>query len=189
MKYNLEIGDVVDIRVALLFQLERFLTTKLQENPDTDYRAKTIAWGRESFSMDEAGEIIISFIEPPKPAEVNDTSKREIQVYEYQLFIQGMINDDSNRPTLPAYMLVSEIKRLLFNVIHENSGDTSNILNLGPKMQSRRGNRNNIFELKIGAETVRGPGEHSRFTYFWLPVVFSLAVDLKSPRVTIQNPL
>lgn len=191
MNTDLKVGDTVAFKAAILFGLQEYVKAQLAENPDPTFHVATIEWGREAFSQEEADNILISFIEPPKPAEVDSSpTNSDVRKYQWPVFIQGIIPDSFDKPTLPAYELSAEIKRILFSLVERNSGQAvSNILNLGPNAQKGRGDRNNVYELQIGSETVRGPGDHSRYTFFWLPIAFSIVEDLKSPRTVIQNPL
>lgn len=191
MKKTLEIGDVVALKPAVLFGLETYIKARLDANIDADFHVGTIEWGRESFGDDEARRTIISFIEPPKPVEIATAPQNSaVRTYQWTIFIQGMLVDNLKIPTYPAYELVAEIKMILNDLVETNSGSAvNNILNLGPTAQRERGNRNNLHNIHIGAETVRGPGDHSRYAYFWLPVHLSIAEDIKNPRTTIQNPL
>ncbi len=192
MKKKLKIGDRSSIRSATLFGLETYLRKHLNDNPDDNFHVKTFAWGREGFGQDEGLGKVISFIEPPKPVDIpkfpDDSNVRQ---YEWVIYIQGMLPDNSEIPTYPSYEMVNEIKRILYSLIEANTGmnAVNNILNLGPKAQRDRGMTCNVFELKIGAETVRGPGEHSAFAFFWLPIHIGIVEDLKNPWVQIQDPL
>lgn len=191
MKQTIEIGDSVSLKVAILFGMETFLKSRLAANIDADFHVGTIDWGRESFSQDEAEGTLLSFIEPPKPVDIPEAPRNsKVRTYEWTIFIQGMMVDNLSRPTYPSYELVAEIKKHLFELVELNSGQAiSNILNLGPTAQKQRGNFNNVSDLVIGGETVRGPGDHSRFAFFWLPIHFTITEDMKSPRTVIQNPL
>lgn len=191
MLKQLKVGDSATLKAAALFSLETWIRSKMNANPDPDFHIGTIEWGRESYGQDEAQNTIISFIEPPKPVEIDAAPQNSpVRAYSWTIFVQGIITDSLTKPTLPAYELVAEIKKHIYELVEINSGPAiSNILKLGPTAQKKLGNRNNISDLHVGAETVRGPGDHSRFTFFWLPVHFTITEDLKSPRVIIQNPL
>lgn len=193
MLKKLNIGDEVALKPAILFGLETYIKAKMGENPDPEFHVGTVEWGRESFSDKEAQGTIISFIEPPKPVEIAVAPKNSaVRNYPWTVFIQGILKDSLGQPTFPAYELVAELKRVMFSLIPVNDANgraVDNILNLGPSAQRQRNNNNNVHDLAIGAETVRGPGDQSRYTFFWLPVHFSITEDLKSPRVIIQNPL
>lgn len=191
MLKKIKVGDTVAFKPAILFGLETFIREKMNANSDPDFHIGTIEWGREGFGEDEAQKTVISFIEPPKPVEIAEAPQNSPVVqYPWTIFVQGILLDNLTVPTYPAYELVAEIKMHLQELREANSGQAvSNILNLGATAQRKRGNRNNIADLHIGAETVRGPGEHSRFTFFWLPIHFDLVEDRKSPRVVAQNPL
>lgn len=191
MKKKLAVGDIVAFKAAILFGLETYIKSKLNANVDPDFHVGTVDWGREGFGPDEAKETIISFIEPPKPVEIDaPPTNSPVRQYEWTIYIQGILVDNIKLPTYPAYELVAELKHVLNELVEANSGmAVNNILNLGPAAQKGRGDRNNIHRILIGAETVRGPGDHSRYTFFWLPVHFGIVEDLKNPRTAIQSPL
>lgn len=192
MKKKIQIGDTVSLRSAILFGLETYIRHHMNANLDADFHVGTVTWGREDFGQDEAENTIISFIEPPKPVEIERPPKNsEVRQYPWTIYIQGMLRDSFANPTYPAYEIVAEVKRILNSLIAANSGMNSvdNFLNLGPAAQRERGNRNNLYGMMIGSETVRGPGDHSRFTYFWLPLHLDLVEDLNNPRVLVQDPL
>lgn len=191
MRKTLAIGDEVTLKAAILFGLELYIGTHLNANSDTDFHVGTIEWGRESFGEDEARNTVISFIEPPKPVDIEDAPQNSaVRRYDWTIYIQGISRDNFQLPTYPSYELVAEIKRIIFELVEDNNGSkVNNILNLGPTAQKARDNKNNVYDIKIGSETVRGPGEHSRFAYFWLPLQLSIVEDLKNPRTLIQNPL
>lgn len=186
---TIKIGDTVALKSAILFGLETYLKAKLA---GTAFDPGLIEWGREGFGEDETKKRIVSFIEPPKPAEIPPApTNSQIRTYQWNVFLQGMLPDSLERPTFFAYEMCADIKSALSELVEMPKGAmaVSNILNLGPSAQKERGNRNNLSDMHIGAETVRGSGDHSRFTYFWLPVYLNITEDLKSPRVIVQNPL
>lgn len=188
-------GDKVAFKVAILFGLQEYLKHHLSQNADMMTYASNIAWGSETFGQDDADNGVISFIEPPKPVEIPAPPQDSyVQTYQWAVFMQGIMADDPyGQPTRPAYELAAELKRILYSLIPVDKRNgmsvVNNILNLGPKAQASRGFRCNVSELKIGSETVRGPGDHSAYTFFWLPVYFTITEDLENPRTTIQNPL
>lgn len=186
---TIEIGDSVTLKSAILFGLELHLKSRMV---GSQFDPGTIEWGREGFGDDEVRRRVISFIEPPKPVEIPPAPQNsQLRTYQWTIFIQGMLPDSLDRPTFFAYEMCADIKSALVELVETPRGATavSNILNLGPSAQKERNNRNNISNMQIGSETVRGSGEHSRFTYFWLPLYLNITEDLKSPRVITQNPL
>ena len=191
MKQFVEVGDNVALKVAVLYGLQTTIRDALNTNPDSAYHVGTISWGRESFGEDEVRQTIISFIEPPKPADITvDSEFNTVRTYDWTVYAQGIIANSFDTPLLPAYELVAEIKTILAAQFDERTGIAkNNIFNLGPAAQRARNNKNNVFRIRLGSETVRGPGDHSRYTFFWLPIQLGLVEDIKSPRVTVQNPL
>lgn len=122
---------------------------------------------------------MISILEPPIPLEVimgkADNTK---STGNWELLIQGFIDDDRENPSDPAYHLMGEVKRAL--VAEKERSRGMNIFGMGP--QGDLGpSENRVLDLLIGQGSVRPADEVSAKGYFWLTITLKLAENLRDP--------
>lgn len=88
---------------------------------------------------------------------------------EWELLIQGFLDDDTENPTDPAHALMAEVKQRL---VKERARDRQlNILGMGGK----------VTDLYFSPGVVRPPDEDSAKAYFWLRVTLVLVENLADP--------
>lgn len=125
--------------------------------------------GRVIFGDDDPLPML-SILEVPVPVEPNlSTSDNVVQNSDWELIIQGFVDDDFVDPTDPAHLLLADVKRRLALEKRRDHGD--DLFGFG----------NKVHELQIGAGVVRPPDETSAKAYFWLNIKLSIAEDLTTP--------
>lgn len=92
---------------------------------------------------------------------------------QWELMLQGWVNDDRENPTDPAHLLMADVKRCLAIERKKTDWDKpeQGIFGLG----------RNVTEMYIGAGVVRPPEEVSAKAYFWLTVTLDLVENLEDP--------
>lgn len=120
---------------------------------------------------------MLSVLEPPIAPEQLPQPKDGTQSNgEWDLLIQGFVEDDKDNPTDPAYTLLAEVKKQLAIVKMQpeadrlKTGESSHLLGI-----------KGVDKLEIGSGTVRPPDEVSAKAYFWLNVTLGIAEDLLLP--------
>lgn len=130
---------------------------------------------------------MVSLLEPPLPIDqlrspVTSTGSQG----EWDLLIQGWVEDDRENPTDPAHVLMADVKRRL--VVEKkrtipNSAGTPNPFGMG---QGQRVDGkfvgNCVKELIIGPGVVRPPEVGvSNKAYFWLAITLKIVEDIDRP--------
>lgn len=97
--------------------------------------------------------------------------------YDWNLLVQGFIDDDPENPTDPAYVLLADVKkRLAVEVVRNAPGThTRAPLGLPPK------GRNVVSSMSVGTGVVRPADDLSSKAYFWLSVVLRITEDAAFP--------
>jgi len=109
---------------------------------------------------------MLSMIEDPKQLEQDEAQPENTSGKgDWDLIIQGFIEDDPVHPTDPAYYLMADTKAVLHMVRAARGADgrTPDILGFGDKKPC-------ILAMYIGSGVIRPPDDLSAKTYFWLPV-------------------
>jgi hypothetical protein len=121
---------------------------------------------------------MISILEPPLPldqAPIPVTS--DSASFEWEIMIQGFVDDDPRNPTDPAYPLCADIKkRLVRERVRANErprNGCGGILDMGGR----------VMALGIGPGVVRPADEVSAKAYFWLGLTLQIAEDMAEPYV------
>jgi hypothetical protein len=110
---------------------------------------------------------MVSMIEDPRNLEQDMAPGRSPSSQgDWNLLIQGFLEDEVLHPTDPAYFLLADVKRALVRA----RAQKRNILGFGGKSPC-------IADIRLGAGVVRPPDEISAKTYFWLPVTLELVED------------
>ncbi len=125
--------------------------------------------GRTLFGDDDP-EVLLSILEAPIPVDqVGSPPDSTDSTGQWELLVQGFVQDDHINPTDPAHFLMAATKkRLAFEKSRNRDFD---ILGLG----------NHVTDLRFGAGVVRPPDEISSKAYFWLNVSLQIVEDLSKP--------
>lgn len=99
------------------------------------------------------------------------------QSYEFNLIVQGFVEDDKSNPTDDADILLSDVKMRLARERDRKdpTGKLPDPLGFGPRGANR------VEELSFGAGVVRPADEVSSKAYFWLGVTLKVIEDPLSP--------
>jgi hypothetical protein len=121
---------------------------------------------------------MVSILEPPLPQDqlpmpvTSDTAS-----FEWELVVQGFVDDDPRNPTDPAYPLCADVKkRLVQERTRANErprNGVGGILDMGGK----------VISLGVGPGVVRPADEVSSRAYFWLNITLQIAEDMAEPYV------
>ncbi len=160
------------------------LTEKLQAiTPAHGYHfdlTSAVFRGRTWFSDDDPLPMI-SLLEPPFAIDQNRTQADNTdRTGDWEILIQGWVEDDSANPTDPAYVLAAEVIKALADSKKEirTGTRTSDIFGLGAGFGDRD---NAITALDIGAPVVRPADDVSARACFYLLVTFKIAEDMSAP--------
>lgn len=124
---------------------------------------------------------MVSILEPPLPIEAllapqNATSANG----EWNLLIQGFVDDDREHPTDPAHVLMADVKRRL--VIEQKRTLALPRHGFNPFGLNDPDSRNRVESFKIGAGVVRPPEPQvSNKAYFWLTLTLKIVEDNGDP--------
>lgn len=117
---------------------------------------------------------LISILETPQP--IDQISSPEFSVAstgDWDLLVQGFMEDDPNHPTDPAYRLVADVMQALARqrkrMLPGNRGQ--DILGMGGL----------VDRIDIGSPVVRPADENSAVSYFWLRVTLHIVEDMEKP--------
>lgn len=122
---------------------------------------------------------MVSILEGAHPADMVaeppvNTATNE---HDWELLIQGFVNDDPTNPTDPAYPLLADVRRRLAIEAKRTSDGMPSILGFG----LRDGAKNSISKLHIGAGVVRPADDVSARAYFWLSIVIRVVDNAAYP--------
>lgn len=91
---------------------------------------------------------------------------------EWELVVQGFVEDDKFNPTDPAHRLLADVKkRLALEAKKYVPGEGYNMFGMAGK----------LTKLWIGPGVVRPPDEISSKAYFWLTIRLGLVEDMEIP--------
>lgn len=117
---------------------------------------------------------MISILENPIPVDqLGGPEGSALSTGNYELVVQGFLEDDKENPTDPAHVAMADVKRRLAlesKKAHWRAPEDG-IFGLGRLVMS----------LDIGAGVVRPPDAISAKAYFWLLVTFQIAEDMSDP--------
>lgn len=116
---------------------------------------------------------MLSILEPPLAPDTDPVPRdAAIAKGEWDLLIQGFVDDDKANPTDPAYKLMADVKQCLAKHKAANTGPGKyDLLGMGKK----------VDKITIGGGVVRPSDEISSKAYFWLVVTLEIAEDLDAP--------
>lgn len=129
--------------------------------------------GRDIFGFTDPLPMI-SILENPRPlGQSNAPGEGSGNAGDWEIMIQGFVQDDAENPTDPAHHLAAEVVVALARA----KGDRQNLLGLG---NGRTGSC--VTKMRIGAPVVRPADDAtSSVAFFFLLVTLSLAEDLENP--------
>lgn len=149
------------------------LTGVLQEiTPANDYRndlSKCVFRGRVTFGEQDPLPMICILETPLQPEQFGTPPDNPARHGQWDLTIQGFVDDDFENPTDPAHYLVADVIRRL--AVEKRRNIDFKLFDMGDV----------VTDIRIGVPVVRPPDELSAKAYFWLPVTLTIAEDLDKP--------
>jgi hypothetical protein len=119
---------------------------------------------------------MVAILERPDPADELAEPPRDSTTgtYDWNLIVQGFVQDDKDDPTDPAYIILADIRHRLAveRNRRDDSGRIPNPLGFGGRRKHNR-----IEELSFGPGVVRPADEVSAKAYFWLGVTLKTFED------------
>jgi hypothetical protein len=166
-------------RLEVLRRLTSLLETVTTTDPEVPNMAGRVHRGRIIFG-EETPVPFICIMEPPVPVEqIAPPHGSDSTSGDWDLLIQGFVDDDKVNPTDPAHVLASSARQVL--ATHRAINARKDILGFGE--------RNNVVEsITIGAPVVRNSDDISPTAYFWLPVTLKLVESLDDPLAYKELP-
>jgi len=137
--------------------------------------------GRMAFGDDGDGGgdplPMISVLEGVSPADENGDAPYDCTVgeYDWDLLIQGFVEDDKQNPTDPAYLLLADVRQRLAEERQRKSpNDPTSRFILGFE-------EDQITSLSFGFGVVRPADDVSAKAWFWLPVQLRIVDNASDP--------
>lgn len=139
--------------------------------------------GRKTFT-DDTDEVegdplpMVSVLEMPLALDqLPSPPESPIQGGDWDLLIQGFVEDDKDNPTDPAYRLAADvIRRLAFEKArHGRERKTTGFR--GEPLLGEQG----VTNIIIGSPVIRPPDEISAKAYFWLQITVQVVENLEDP--------
>lgn len=125
--------------------------------------------GRVWFGEDDPLPMICILETPLQPEDIPSAPDNPQRQQDYELTVQGFVEDDPKNPTDPAHYLVADVIRRL--AVEKLKNRNFELFDMG----------DTVIDIRIGSPVVRPPDELSAKAYFWLPVTLVLAEDLEKP--------
>lgn len=124
---------------------------------------------------------MISILEPPVPLDAMPAPANSgSALSEWNLLIQGFVNDDREHPTDPAHQALAEVKKCLAVEMKRTTAIPRRAHNPFGLNVIETGNR--LESFKIGAGVVRPPEPNlSNKAYFWLNLTLKIVEDNSDP--------
>lgn len=132
--------------------------------------------GRDQFGFNDPRPMV-SILEHPRALDqLHGTQSAPNRAGDWELLIQGFVQDDPDHPTDPAHILAAEVtKRLVEEKVRVGNNHDTNILGLGSRKPC-------VTALEVGPAVCRPADEGiSDVAYFFMTVRLSLAEDLENP--------
>lgn len=126
---------------------------------------------------DETPLPALSILEAPIPLDQLPSAKdNQSLAGQWELVVQGWVDDDRKNPTDPAQVLLADVKKRLAIERKKLDWDKpeDGIFGLGRF----------VTAMYIGAGVVRPPEEISAKAYFWLTITLDIAEDMAEPYET-----
>lgn len=160
-------------RLAVLKRLTAMLETIGASTGYTVEMEGRVFRGRVMFG-DNDPLPMLAIIEPPVPVEqVVAPLESDTSTGNWDLLIQGFMQDDRNNPTDPGHFLAAQVRKIISTHKADKSPDA------GYFGTSYRVSR--VKDIFIGAPIVRPSDEISAKAYFWLPVTLAVEENLADP--------
>lgn len=164
------------IRLEVLKRMTAALEEITPANGYVHNLAQRVFRGRGVYG-DETPLPALSILEAPIPLDQLPSAKDNPNLAgQWELVVQGWVEDDRRNPTDPAQVLLADVKKRL--AIERKKVDwdqpEQGIFGLG----------RSVTALYIGAGVVRPPEEISAKAYFWLTITLDIAEDMAEPYET-----
>lgn len=136
--------------------------------------AESVFRGRAIFGDDDPLPLLSILEVPVPPDQIQAPPGSGTTTGDWDLIVQGFIEDDSENPTDPAHFLMADVKKALAVERKRRTGPHNMDMNI-------LGMEGRVEDLSLGAGTVRPPDEISAVAYFWLPVTLKIVEDNENP--------
>lgn len=131
------------------------------------FRGRAIYGDSDPIPMLSILESPIPLDQPPPPVDSG------LNAGQWELMIQGFVEDDKANPTDPAHVAMADVKKRLAIESQKVSARRDED---GPFGLLRQ-----VTKIAIGTGVVRPPDEISAKAYFWLLIVLDIAEDVTDP--------
>lgn len=131
--------------------------------------------GRDTFDPND-GLPLVSILEHPRALEPTQVHDAGLSKGEWELLVQGFVQDDRENPTDPAYSLVAEVIACLVKEKAKlREYDGAGVFGLGHKEPC-------VVKIEVGQPVCRPPdGINADVAFFWITVVLTVSEDLEKP--------
>lgn len=168
----------VPFRLKALKKLTECIQRVTPANGYTNDLSDAVFRGRLAYGDDEVIPMV-SLIEPPLAIESLKAQADNISRNgDWDILVQGWVEDDRENPTDPAYLLAAEVTMELAVEKQRKRGRTPDILGLGAGFGDEP---NGITGMTIGAPVVRPPDETSARACFYILLTLQIAEDTSRP--------
>lgn len=166
-------ANTLPFRLEALTRLTALLgTISISGGYFTDMPVASIFRGRIMYGESDPLPML-AIVEPPIPAELATVpSGSSASVENWDLLIQGFVEDDPKHPTDPAHLYAADVRKVI--ALHKEQHQSTCKLGFGPRA-------NTVEDIFIGQLKVRPADEISAKTYFWLPVSLKVHENLANP--------
>lgn len=145
-------------------------------SPDAEHPERVFR-GRAWFGDDDPIPMLSILEDINEAEEVADPpANTSTSEYDWELKIQGFVDDDPQHPTDPAYRLLADVRRCL---AAERSRKMPNSSQPDPFGLGK--GKNSISKIKYGAGVVRPADDVSSKAYFWLTLVLRIVDSSSEP--------
>lgn len=140
--------------------------------------SKAVFRGRLGFGENDPLPML-SIMEPPLPLDRKSAPlSASSSGGDWDLVVQGFVQDDRENPTDPAHLAMAEVKKRLA----QEARRKLDLPARGPNVLGLGSGRNRVEELRIGAGVVRPPeAAVSSKAYFWLTITLKIVEDNSDP--------
>lgn len=123
----------------------------------------------------------ISILEAPIPKDpIHSGATNPNSKGNWELLIQGFVDDDRLNPTDPAHILMAQAKQVLAK--HKGDGRNYTLLHISDATSDDKykiGGK--VTGMQVGMGAVRPPDEITDKAYFWLTLTLTVAETLDKP--------
>lgn len=139
--------------------------------------------GRDLFGGEDDPVPMVAILEPPLPVDgLVPAPISPNTVGDWDMLIQGFVENDNAHPCDPAYLLLADVKRrLAFEKQRVQPGSRGTPDPFGLSINSNNVG-NTVVQIIIGPGVVRPPGDGiSDKAYFWLNITLKITEDIERP--------